>query len=205
MKLLLADDDPMFSRLAQSTLAADFEVAVAENGTRAWERLRESPPPKIAVLNWVMPGLDGVELCRRIRANEATSRVYVLFLTAKTRIEDILAGFKAGADDYLIKPFHPAELRARVNVGARLVGLQDTLADRIVKLEEALRQVDTLRGLLPICSYCKRIRDDQDYWEQLESYLSRHSQVEFTHGVCPSCYEKYLRPELVSLRGGRNE
>jgi DNA-binding response OmpR family regulator len=205
MKLLLADDDPMFSRLAQSTLAAHFEVTVAENGTRAWECLLESPPPKIAVLNWVMPGLDGVELCRRIRGTEATSRVYVLFLTARTRIEDILAGFKAGADDYLVKPFHPAELRARVGVGARLVGLQDTLADRIAKLEDALRQVDTLRGLLPICSYCKRIRDDKDYWEQLESYLSKHSHVEFTHGICPSCYDKYLRPELAALRAGREK
>ena len=203
MKLLLADDDPMFCRLAQKILARDYELVLAHDGEQAWQAITTPPIPSLALLNWIMPKLEGLELCRRIRAHQATARAYVLLITAKARTEDIVRGLEAGADDYIVKPFQAAEFRARVQVGARIVRLQDALADRIAKLEEALQQVDTLGRLLPICSYCHSIRDDRDYWEQLESYLSKHSHLEFTHGVCPTCYAKHLGPELAAQRGGR--
>ena len=199
MRLLLADDDPIYCRLMQKSLAGDFDIIVAADGRTAWQALLQPPAPKIAVLNWIMPHSDGVELCHKIRSTGETARIYVLMVTAKSRLQDILAGFKAGVDDYIVKPFHPSELRARVMVGSRIVGLQDALADRIDKLQDALAQVHTLRRLLPICSYCKRIRDDHDYWEQLDAYLSKHSGLEFTHSICPDCYEKYWKPELSSI------
>ncbi|MGH9523867.1 MAG: response regulator [Terriglobales bacterium] len=196
MKLLLADDDPIYCRIMENSLRGDFEVVVANNGDDAWHALLEKPGPVIAVLNWLMPRSDGVELCRRIRSTEQTARTYVLLVTAKSRIEDVVAGFESGADDYIVKPFHPSELRARVMVGARIVGLQHTLDGRIHQLQDALQHVHTLRRLLPICSYCKRIRDDDDYWEQVDAYLKKHSDLEFTHSICPGCYEKYWGREL---------
>ena len=196
MKLLLADDDPICSRIMLHSLRRDFDVVIATNGRDAWQFLLQKNGPAIAVLNWVMPQLDGVELCRRIRAAQQTSRTYVLLVTAKSRIQDVVAGLDSGADDYIVKPFHPSELRARVRVGVRIVTLQDTLAERIEQLQDALQHVRTLRRLLPICSYCKRIRDDHDYWEQVDAYLKKNAELEFTHSICPECYQKHWQAEL---------
>jgi phosphoserine phosphatase RsbU/P len=125
---------------------------------------------------------------------------YLILLTAKGRREDIITGLKAGANDYVTKPFDREELRARVQVGARIVELQHSLADRVHALEEALARVKQLQGLLPICSYCKKIRDDQNYWQQVENYISRHSEAQFSHSICPGCYEQLVKPELDQLR-----
>ena len=111
--------------------------------------------------------------------------LYVILLTARDARADVVAGLDAGADDYLIKPFDLEELRARVQVGRRLVALQDRLADRVAELQEALTKVKQLNGLLPICAYCKRIRTDQNYWEQVEHYVAEHSEAQFSHGICP--------------------
>ncbi len=199
MKLLLADDDPLFCRLAEGLLAADYEVQLAHDGEQAWRMLVEDATAKIAAINWVMPGLDGLQLCRRIRETPALARIYVLLITARGSVEDVVRGLEAGADDYIIKPFHAAEFRARVRVGERMVRLQDALSDRIGDLEQALEHVQILQGLLPICAYCKRIRDDTNYWEQLENYLSERSHLEFTHSICPDCYEKHWKPELERM------
>ena len=125
--------------------------------------------------------------------------IYIILLTSRDRKEDIIKGFESGVDDYLTKPFDQDELFARLKVGARIVQLQSSLAERVRDLEASLAQVKHLQGLLPICSYCKKIRNDKNYWEQVEGYISKHSQVQFSHGICPACYEQYLRADLEKL------
>ena len=119
----------------------------------------------------MMPGIDGPDVCRRVRAELPDANMYLLLVTAREGRNDVVAGLDAGADDYVIKPFDPEELRARVAVGARVLGLQQKLAERVNELQEALTNVKQLRGLLPICSYCKRIRGDDQYWQQVEGYI----------------------------------
>jgi response regulator RpfG family c-di-GMP phosphodiesterase len=147
----------------------------------------------------MMPGLHGVEICRRLRQVETPTPTFVILLTSRDAAADVVEGLRAGADDYVTKPPHEEELLARVSVGARVVALQQALADRVRKLEEALSSVKQLQGLLPMCSYCKRIRDDQNYWQRVESYISAHSSVQFSHGYCPECFDKYVQPQLDAL------
>jgi len=122
-----------------------------------------------------------------------------LILTSMSQPDEIVTGLEAGANDYVTKPFKAPELRARLNVGARMVELQRELADRVRELEKALSEVKQLRGILPICSYCKKIRDDKNYWEQVEDYFARHTDAKFSHGLCPACYEKVIKAELKGL------
>jgi hypothetical protein len=99
------------------------------------------------------------------------------------------------------KPFNREELRARVQGGARVVELQRSLAERVEELEQALARVKQLQGLLPICSYCKKIRDDRNYWQQVEAYIGEHSEAVFSHGICPDCFDKFVKPELNKVNG----
>ncbi len=101
----------------------------------------------------------------------------------------MVVGLDGGADEYIVKPFDWSVLHARINTGARIASLQQSLANRVAELQSALDMVNKLSGLLPICSYCKRIRKEENRWQQLEAYLSEHSEAEFSHGVCPDCFE----------------
>jgi len=202
-KIVIADDDPVGLRLLEALVTSWGCGAVScRNGLEAWAALEQFDAPALAILDWVMPGLDGVEVCRRVRQTRGTETpAYLILLTANERPEDIVAGLGAGADDYVTKPFDPHELRARVQVGMRVVDLQHALADRVRELEEALAQVKLLRGLLPICTYCKKIRDDQNYWEQVDGYLARHADMQFSHGICPDCFDRIVEPELKGVEG----
>ena len=137
-----------------------------------------------------MPGVNGLELCREIRSLPDLASMYVVLLTAHSAREEMVTGLDCGADDYMVKPVDWELLRARLQIGARIVTLQLNLASRVRELQQALDTVKELSGLLPICSYCKRIRDDQNYWQQLESYVSEHTNAQFSHGICPSCFPK---------------
>ena len=140
-----------------------------------------------------MPGMDGVDVCRAVRAAQPPMPPYLILLTARSTRQDIVAGLRAGADDYIVKPVDRDELEARLQVAARVVTLQQRLADRVVELEDALKRVRQLQGLLPICAYCKRIRDDQNYWSQVETYIAEHTDVQFSHGICPSCLDEVMK------------
>jgi DNA-binding response OmpR family regulator len=193
MRALIADDDRLTAMILKSTLERwGLETVVVADGTAAWETLRSDPKIVLAILDWMMPGADGPELCRRIRNEPALAHLYVLLLTAREGHADLVAALDAGADDFLTKPFDPEELRARVQVGLRVHALQEKLAERVNELEAALSQVKQLHGLLPICSYCKKVRNDGDYWEQVDHYVAQHTDVKFSHGVCPACYETVI-------------
>ena len=193
MKLLLAEDDPVSRRLLQAALGKwGYEVLVARDGTEAWQFLQAEPAPALLILDWLMPGMDGLEICRQARALPRFRSAYIILLTGRTSKEDVISGLEAGADDYVTKPFDPGELRARVSVGVRVAQLQLKLADRVHELEAALAEVKTLSGMLPICACCKKIRDDKGYWNQIESYIRDHSEAEFSHGFCPDCAKKWM-------------
>ncbi len=190
MKILIAEDDPVSRLVLAATLAKfGYEVVVTVNGAQAWAAFQSADAPHLAILDWMMPEIEGVELCRRIRALPTTTPPYLILLTAKSSNEDIVAGLEAGANDYLTKPFNRAELRARLQVATHVLELQRNLAERVSELETALSQVKQLQGLLPICSYCKKIRDEKNYWQRVECYLTEHTDVLFSHGICPECYE----------------
>jgi CheY-like chemotaxis protein len=204
MRILIAEDDAISQRVLQSMLESwGWEVLVTGNGQDAWKQLAAPDAPRLAVLDWMMPVMDGVEVCRRVRTLTRTTPTWLILLTGRGRKEDIVAGLEAGADDYLTKPFDREELHARLRVGERIIGLQTELSDRVRQLEAAMSNVKLLQGLLPICSYCKRVRDDQNYWQQVESYVAEHSEARFSHGVCPDCFEKVLKPELDQIRRER--
>jgi len=196
MQILIAEDDALSRQLLETTLTKwGHEVVSTSNGADALKLLQETNV-SVAVLDWMMPEMDGVDVCRNARQQLEERPLYFILLTAKGRKEDIVAGLEAGADDYLTKPFDSAELRARLGVGVRVIELQSQLAARVNELQEALTRVNELQGLLPICCYCKRIRDDQNYWRQVEVYIAEHTAAQFSHGICPACYEKVMRPDL---------
>ena len=194
MKALIADDDRVAATAVSASVSAwGFDVEVVHDGTAAWERLTTDPAPSLALVDWEMPGIEGPELCRRLRDDPTRAHLYLVLLTARSRSADVVAGLEAGADDYLVKPVNMAELRARLHVGRRVVDLQARLAEKVTELQATLDRVRQLRGLLPICSYCKRIRNDENYWERVEVYVSEHTDATFTHGICPSCLEDAKR------------
>jgi DNA-binding response OmpR family regulator len=190
-RILIAEDHYVSRHLLERNLSNwGFSVVSAEDGEAACKILDSEDAPPIAILDWMMPKVDGVEVCRRVRARKDRPYVYLLLLTAKSQKEEVAAGLEAGADDYVIKPFDPDELRARLKVGQRVVDLERTLARKVKDLEQAVSDVRKLKELLPICMYCKSIRDDQDYWHQIEEYIHSETGVDFTHGVCPECMAK---------------
>jgi DNA-binding response OmpR family regulator len=197
MRILIAEDDRVSRRLLETRLQNDgHEVVLAADGTEAWAALEQDPAIPLAILDWVMPGITGPEICQRLRQRKTDQPTYLILLTSRDTRDDVVTGLQAGANDYVTKPFDLDELHARVQVGERVVHLQKALAERVRQLEEALAKVRVLQGLLPICLYCKKIRDDQNYWQQVDKYVADHSEARFSHGICPDCYERVVKPEL---------
>lgn len=196
-RILIAEDHHVSRHLLERNLQNwGFEVISAENGAAAAAILDAPGAPSIAVLDWMMPEMDGVEVCQRVRSQVNRPYIYLLLLTAKSQKEEIAAGLEAGADDYVIKPFDPDELRARLKVGQRVVELERTLERRVQDLQTALDDVKKLKTLLPICMYCKSVRDDQDYWRQIDEYIHTETGTDFSHGICPHCMEKLNKGKL---------
>jgi phosphoserine phosphatase RsbU/P len=188
MNILIAEDDLIPRRiLAQTVTSWGYTPEITTTGREAWDRLQDANSPKLAILDWILPELSGVEICRRLRKLDRTSPAYIILLTGKRGTDAVVEGLESGANDFIEKPFDPDELRARLKVGSTVVELQEALADRISQLEEALNNIKQLQGLLPICCYCKKIRNDDNYWQQVEHYLAATAGLRFSHGICPGC------------------
>src|SRR6266487_1178752 len=205
--VLIVDDDPASLDLLFEHLSlAGYKVLVAETGHLALERI-ELAQPGVILLDVVMPGMDGFETCRRLKQQEATQAIPIIFMTALTDTADKVKGFAVGGVDYVTKPFQPEEVLARVTAHTTIYTLQqelrhknDELQRKNRDLEAALSQVKRLSGLLPICAGCKKIRDDGGYWQDVAVYIRDHSEAEFSHGLCPNCTKK-LYPDLFDDEG----
>jgi len=193
--VLIVDDLPRNLQVLALLLdKAGYRVSMALGGAQALAMIAQDLPD-LVLLDVMMPDMDGLEVCRRLKADPTTADVPVIFLTARAELQDLEEGFRIGAVDYVTKPFRGGELLARV--GAH-VGLRQCLErERELRrsLETALAQVRSLSGLLPICSCCKKIRDDRGYWNKIEAYIEEHSDAGFTHGICPEC-ARNLYPEM---------
>ena len=189
MQILIADDDSVSRTLLVRTLEQwGHEVDGVVDGLEACGRLIMPGAPTMAVLDWSMPGLEGPDVCRKVRAATLRMQPYLVMLTARHSPDDLAVALEAGADDFLSKPFNRVELMARLHAGMRILNLQRALTDRIQELEESRQREHHLRTLTPICAYCKKIRGDRDDWEPIDQYLAEHG-YRFTHAVCPSCLD----------------
>lgn len=190
MNILLAEDDAMTRRVLVSQLRKlGHAVTEAEDGVEALARYRDAAP-QVLITDWMMPNMDGPALCRAIRDEKAREYTFIIILTALEKKIGYAEGMKAGADDFMTKPADIVELNVRLRVAERIVRLQ--------------KEVQQLQGLLPICSKCKRIKVAENRWEQVESYITKRSVAQFSHGICPSCYAAVVQPQLDALKQKRS-
>jgi sigma-B regulation protein RsbU (phosphoserine phosphatase) len=195
-RILIVDDIPQSIQVIAGILQnKGYQMAFAQDGKSALEKVRQVKFDLI-LLDVMMPGMDGFEVTRILKASPDTKEIPVIMLTAKNEVAEILEGFEAGAVDYVTKPFNAAELLERVRTHIELKKKSDAEKELISRLKAALTEVHQLSGLLPICSSCKNIRNDEGYWQKLEQYLSDNSDMQFTYSLCPDCIKK-LYPEMA--------
>lgn len=188
MKLLIAEDEYTTRLTVQVVLEQwGYRVDSVEDGTAAWEILQNPHGPQIAILDWEMPGIDGLELCKRVKMVERQTPVYVILLTGRDAQVDILKGFDAGADDYITKPFDENELRARVRVAERLINIQEELAISNDELRAVLDHVELLQGNFPVCTSCKKVENYDGSWRSLGEYIEEGEDPRFSYSTCPEC------------------
>jgi phosphoserine phosphatase RsbU/P len=197
-RILVVDDEKLMRMVIVEALNG-YEILEAESGVSAWEILQKDNAPELILIDWMMPEMDGIEVIRLLRAKETRKLAHIILITSRSQKSDIVEGLQAGANDYISKPFNVKELQARVTIGAETVRLRSELAGRVAELEEAMGRIMKLEKLLPICSYCKKIRDGKDEWQQLETYITNRSAISFSHGVCPECYKTILEPQIQAM------
>ena len=196
MKMLVAEDNAVSAKLLETNLKKwGYEVVTTTDGEATLEAYRGDETLQMAILDWMMPRMAGTDVCKVIKQDSEVRFTYVIMLTGKTEKQDIAEALEGGADDYVTKPFDSTELRARVMAGERIINLQNALAVKIKELESALAHVRQLQGILPICAWCKKVRDDSDYWSSVEDYVAHHSKVHFSHGICPDCMRQHYPEE----------
>jgi sigma-B regulation protein RsbU (phosphoserine phosphatase) len=188
MKIIVAEDDPVSrARLASILQTMGHAPAAFANGLEAWKEF-DREPARLIISDWMMPELDGLELCTKVRERPKTEYTYFMLVTGEhTTDADYDRAIQANVDDFLIKPLERGAIWRRLRV-----------AERILTYATELRQLKTL---IPICMYCKKIRDDSDYWNQMENYIHEHTGSDFSHGICPECYEKVMNSEFGVLPG----
>ena len=176
-KILAVEDDPVSAKLLAVLLAHyGYDVVTASDGDEAWKLFR-ADPVRIVVSDWMMPGSDGLELCRNIRGQDRLPYTYFILLTAnRTSSENYALATDAGVDDFLTKPIDREALQMRLRV-----------AERILSFTAEIRQ---LKQIIPICVYCRKVRDEDNYWDRVETYIQKETGSRFSHGACPDCCEK---------------
>jgi DNA-binding response OmpR family regulator len=193
--VLIIDDSPTNLRILLKYLkTSGFDVIVAESGEKGLSELEKSPPD-IILMDVMMPGIDGFETCKRLKEKEENKEIPVIFMTSLSEVSDKIKGFGAGAVDYITKPFKQEEVLLRLNTHLTIRRQKIEILRQKKELEKALTEIKVLKGLLPICSNCKKIRDDQGRWEPVEVYIRNHSEAKFSHGICPIC-AKELYPDF---------
>jgi len=184
MKVLIAEDDEIASRVLEAALLKlGHEPLLTVDGEQAWQRL-EAEPVRVIVSDWRMPRLDGLELCKRLRARRGEYVYFILLTQMAATDKNLQEATEAGVDDFLGKPIDPAQLWMRLRVAERILGFTT--------------EVQQLESFLPICGYCKRVRDDKNYWQRIEKYFKDRTGTDFSHGVCPDCYDRVLVPQLLA-------
>jgi DNA-binding response OmpR family regulator len=196
MRILIADDE-FTSRAVLTGILQEsgYDTLESEDGLAAWGVLQQPGAPELVILDWMMPQMDGLDVLRHLRGVPADRPPYVIMVTDKSEMDSVVTALNAGANDYICKPFDAGELRARVGVGVRMIEVQAMLATKLAELQDALDQIKTLHGLLHVCANCKRIKDEEGTWKQMEVYVRDRTEAEFSHGLCPKCIEQ-LYPEL---------
>jgi phosphoserine phosphatase RsbU/P len=177
MKLLIAEDDIFFCRLLEQILMPDYDVILAQDGNEAWATLQQADAPQLAILDWVMPGMSGPQVCRRVRQCSRLDSIYLIILTAKNTVADIVSGLRAGADDYVTKPFSPEEIRARVKIGERILNLKDSLAERAAEANESSAREGRLQELLLSRPIRQRSDSNSEDWPRVDAYLRQGSEA----------------------------
>jgi DNA-binding response OmpR family regulator len=183
MRIIVAEDDPVSrARLNALLQVLGHESEACETGVEAWQAF-DREPSRLIISDWMMPGMDGLELCKKVRERPKTDYTYFILVTAElTTEQDYDNAIQADVDDFLIKPLDRGAIWRRLRV-----------AERILSFTTEIHQLQTL---IPICMYCKKIRDDSDYWEQMEQYIHQHTGSDFSHGICPECYARLMESEF---------
>ena len=185
MNILIAEDDLTSRKLLEKVLQKlGHEPFACEDGNAAWATYQERDF-QIVISDWMMPGLDGLEFCRKIRDLKQPNYCYFILLTARTGKQNFIEAMDAGADDYLTKPLDVDELKVRLRVAERILALQS--------------DIQALRGILPICAWCKSIRDDDKLWQTVENYMASHAAVDFSHSICPKCADEQMQELMNGL------
>jgi DNA-binding response OmpR family regulator len=187
MRILIAEDESFSRALLERALRKfGHDVVGVGDGAQAWAAM-EREWFRVIISDWIMPESDGLDLCRQIRARREAEYVYFILLTGRQRShENLNEAIGAGVDDFLSKPFEQDEIMTRLRVAERILGY----TTRIRQLEE----------ILPVCSYCKKIRNDQQYWQRMEEYFNQAAGVDFSHSICPDCYETQVAPQIEELK-----
>jgi PleD family two-component response regulator len=192
-RILIVDDMAENIRILIELLGREYAIIPATNGAAALKKSQIEPLPDLILLDIMMPEMDGYDVCRALKENDLTRDIPVIFITAVSEAMDEAKAFTLGAVDYVTKPFHPATIKARVKTHIEL-------SRHIRELRYALDTVKTLSGLIPICAGCKKIRDDQGYWKQVESYICEHTDARFSHGICPDCLQTHYTEMNLSQK-----
>jgi len=193
MSILVVDDTVINTELLSLVLKKkNYTVRIADSGKCALEQVRFAPPDLI-LLDIMMPGIDGFETCRRLKADQNFANIPVIFITALDEMSDKLKGFQVGGADFITKPFQAEEVLARVKAHLTIQKLHKDLATKNQKLEQALEEVKTLQGIVPICSMCKNVRNDSGYWQKVEMFVSERVGTKFSHSYCPTCLAKEMK------------